>query len=94
MSNIHWYFRTKTPVYKFDHVYPGTANKDVVAALYGELGKPGFSELHEKLKSLSKQKTVTYVLRHFVKVTGCYMNCYPFRELQKKIVLTFSVFRQ
>lgn len=94
LSNIHWYFRTKTPVYKFDHVYPGTANKDVVAALYGELGKPGFSELHEKLKSLSKQKTVTYVLRHFVKVTGCCMNCYPFRELQKKIVLTFSVFRQ
>ncbi|XP_065924355.1 UDP-glucose:glycoprotein glucosyltransferase 1 isoform X1 [Magallana gigas] len=59
--------KTKTPVYKFDHVYPGTANKDVVAALYGELGKPGFSELHEKLKSLSKQKKVTYVLRHFVK---------------------------
>lgn len=71
-------------MYKFDHVYPGTANKDVVAALYGELGKPGFSELHEKLKSLSKQKKVTYVLRHFVKVTGFCMNCYSLRELQKK----------
>lgn len=63
-------------MYKFDHVYPGTANKDVVAAFYGELGKPGFNELHEKLKSLSKQKKVTYVLRHFEKVTGFCMNCY------------------
>lgn len=71
-------------MYKFDHVYPGTANKDVVAAFYGELGKPGFTELHEKLKSLSKQKKVTYVLRHFVKVTGFCMNCYSLRELQKK----------
>lgn len=60
--------RPKSSIYKFDHVYPGTRNKNVVAVLYGELGKPGFTELHEKLKSLSKQKEVTYLLRHFVKV--------------------------
>lgn len=49
-------------------MYPGTGNKEVVATLYGELGKPGFNDMHEKLKSLSKQKKVTYVLRHYVKV--------------------------
>ncbi|XP_078310602.1 UDP-glucose:glycoprotein glucosyltransferase 1-like [Crassostrea virginica] len=59
--------KPKTAIYKFDHVYPGTGNKEVVATFYGELGKPGFNDMHEKLKSLSKQKKVTYVLRHYVK---------------------------
>ncbi|XP_056004849.1 UDP-glucose:glycoprotein glucosyltransferase 1-like isoform X3 [Ostrea edulis] len=59
--------KPKSSIYKFDHIYPRAGNKNIVAVLYGELGKPGFTELHEKLKSLSKQKEVTYLLRHFVK---------------------------
>ncbi|XP_062620063.1 UDP-glucose:glycoprotein glucosyltransferase 1-like [Saccostrea cucullata] len=72
VSNIDDVIKTaankpKSSIYKFDHVYPGTGNKNVVAVLYGELGMPGFTEIHQKLKSLSKKNEVSYVLRHFVK---------------------------
>lgn len=41
-------------MYKFDYVYLGIVNKDVVVVFYGELGKFGFIELYEKLKFLLK----------------------------------------
>ena len=56
-------------MYKFDHVYPGSENSNVVAVLYGELGKPGFRDFHVALRNMALNGQATYVLRHFVKVS-------------------------
>ncbi|XP_060085960.1 UDP-glucose:glycoprotein glucosyltransferase 1-like [Ylistrum balloti] len=57
----------KPSIFKFDHIFPGSADNNVVVVLYAEVGKEGFPEFHKTLRDLADKKEITYVLRHFVR---------------------------
>ncbi|XP_021356134.1 UDP-glucose:glycoprotein glucosyltransferase 1-like isoform X2 [Mizuhopecten yessoensis] len=57
----------KSSIFKFDHIYPGSAGNDTVVVLYAEVGREGFPEFHQTLLDMAKQKQIKYVLRHFVR---------------------------
>ncbi|KAK4879085.1 hypothetical protein RN001_007231 [Aquatica leii] len=54
-------------VYNVDTHYPGSENKSVVVALYGELGTKEFAEFHKVLKKLAVDGEIDYILRHYIK---------------------------
>ncbi|XP_014235480.1 UDP-glucose:glycoprotein glucosyltransferase [Trichogramma pretiosum] len=53
--------------YNLDHFYLGKQQTDKTIVLYGQMGTPSFSELHNELKSLAESKKINYVLRHYIK---------------------------
>ena len=55
-------------MYGFDHVYPGSGGRQVVVALYGQMGTRAFLGFHPALARLAAQGELTYLVRHFIKV--------------------------
>ncbi|KAK5645916.1 hypothetical protein RI129_004380 [Pyrocoelia pectoralis] len=54
-------------IYNIDTHYPGSENRSVVVALYGELGTKQFAKFHNVLKQLAVDGEIDYVFRHFAK---------------------------
>uniref|UniRef100_A0A1Y1LFV4 UDP-glucose:glycoprotein glucosyltransferase n=1 Tax=Photinus pyralis TaxID=7054 RepID=A0A1Y1LFV4_PHOPY len=54
-------------VYHIDTHYPGSENRNIVAALYGELGTKQFAQFHAVLKELAIDRKIDYIFRHFVR---------------------------
>ncbi|CAH0557003.1 unnamed protein product [Brassicogethes aeneus] len=54
-------------LYKVDTYFPGSENRTVVAVLYGELGTKSFTKFHQKLKILTQQGLIGYVIRHYIR---------------------------
>lgn len=56
--------------YSIDHEYPilsKTTSSLPVVILYGQIGTDGFNDFHVKLKHLTDDKKIKYILRHNVK---------------------------
>uniref|UniRef100_A0A3B3SHB9 UDP-glucose ceramide glucosyltransferase-like 1 n=1 Tax=Paramormyrops kingsleyae TaxID=1676925 RepID=A0A3B3SHB9_9TELE len=58
-------------LYRNDHRYPGVNTTDVpIAILYAEIGTKKFNTLHKLLSEKADEGKVTYVLRHFLLLSG------------------------
>ncbi|KAF5269322.1 hypothetical protein FQR65_LT02624 [Abscondita terminalis] len=57
----------KIDIYNVDTHYPGSENRSIIVALYGELGTKDFAEFHEVLKQLAVDGEIDYILRHYIK---------------------------
>lgn len=45
----------------------GVKSASVTAVLYGEVGTTAFVKMHNELKKYANERTIEYVLRHFLK---------------------------
>ncbi|XP_018571194.1 UDP-glucose:glycoprotein glucosyltransferase [Anoplophora glabripennis] len=53
-------------LYRVDHHYPGSANRSLAVALYGELGTESFAKFHALLKEEAVAGNIDYVVRYSV----------------------------
>ncbi|CAG9863529.1 unnamed protein product [Phyllotreta striolata] len=54
-------------LYRIDNHFPGSANRSLVAVLYGQIGTKSFAEFHGILKEAALAGKIDYVVRHHVK---------------------------
>ncbi|XP_063697044.1 UDP-glucose:glycoprotein glucosyltransferase [Culicoides brevitarsis] len=54
-------------LFSFDHIYPSSAENNITAILYGQIGTKSMKNYHNKLKTLSDKKLIKYVIRNYVK---------------------------
>lgn len=54
-------------MYKVDTHFPGSENRSLAAALYGELGSSEFTDFHKLLKQFAQEGRIDYVIRHYIK---------------------------
>ncbi|KAG1695918.1 UDP-glucose:glycoprotein glucosyltransferase 1 [Nymphon striatum] len=58
----------KCSTYKVDHHYiSGMDSAAVTAVLYGEIGTASFVKMHDELKKYANERTIDYILRHYLK---------------------------
>ncbi|CAH1102652.1 unnamed protein product [Psylliodes chrysocephalus] len=57
----------KIDIYRIDNHFPGSANRSLVAVLYGQVGTESFSKFHKILKEAALDGKIDYVIRHYVK---------------------------
>lgn len=66
-------------VYSFDHIYPGSENNTVPTILYGELGSKNAQIFHEYLKKQTATGKISYIFRHYIRVSCTYIYIYTVR---------------
>lgn len=59
----------KPDLYEVDHIYPGSENNSHIAVLYAELGTSEFSNMNKVMQDLAEKNLISYVFRHYVKVS-------------------------
>ncbi|XP_057663509.1 UDP-glucose:glycoprotein glucosyltransferase [Diorhabda carinulata] len=57
----------KIDVYRIDNHFPGSANRSLVAVLYGQIGSESFGKFHEVLKNATVDGKIDYIIRHYIK---------------------------
>lgn len=54
-------------LHRIDTHYPGSANRSLIAVLYGQLGTSDFSKFHGTLRNYAQAGILDYVVRHYVR---------------------------